>query len=148
MRFAIFATILASSFYAIAATADTLAPRDQTSDSTSTMTSQAVAQDCVGDQITMNLCASEKYKAAATELDSYYQKRIAKLKDTYAAAYLRKAQNNWAKFAALDCKYQASSWEGGSGWPYIYYSCMTVHASRRILNFQSYDECTENGCPN
>jgi uncharacterized protein YecT (DUF1311 family) len=147
MRLFTFATVV-TAIMAVMASPETSALDEPAAGSTSSHAVPTVLADCTQDtQVAMNQCAYVHYDRAAKELDTLYQVQLKKLVDGDSYKELKAAQSAWSTFAALNCKYQAGTWEGGSGWPYIYYTCMATQVHARSSEMQSFVDCTQNGCP-
>jgi uncharacterized protein YecT (DUF1311 family) len=115
-------------------------------------TPAAFAVDCdnAADQATMNQCAAQQNKAADKELNALYQQITTRLKSNPdGKKLLIGAQRSWIAFRNAECKFSASSVEGGSVYPLIYSNCVTGLTKARVETFKNYLKCQEGdmSCP-
>lgn len=115
-------------------------------------TPAAFAVDCdnAADQATMNQCAAQQNKAADKELNALYQQITTRLKSNPdGKKLLIGAQRSWIAFRDAECKFSASSVEGGSVYPLIYSNCVTGLTKARVETFKNYLKCQEGdmSCP-
>ena len=115
-------------------------------------TQAAFAVDCdnAADQATMNQCAAQQNKAADKELNALYQQITTRLKSNPdGKKLLIGAQRSWIAFRDAECKFSASSVEGGSVYPLIYSNCVTGLTKARVETFKNYLKCQEGdmSCP-
>jgi len=115
-------------------------------------TPAAFAVDCdnAADQATMNQCAAQQNKAADKELNALYQQITTRLKSNPdGQKLLIGAQRSWIAFRDAECKFSASSVEGGSVYPLIYSNCVTGLTKARVETFKNYLKCQEGdmSCP-
>lgn len=90
------------------------------------------AQDCKNPQtqIAMNICSQEEYEREGIRLNKNYKELVAKL-DTSRRTQLKEVQLAWIKFRDLQCKYDASLYEGGSMQPLIQANCLLYITKQR-----------------
>ena len=115
-------------------------------------TPAAFAVDCdnAADQATMNQCAAQQNKAADKELNALYQQITTRLKSNPdGKKLLIGAQRSWIAFRDAECKFSASSVEGGSVYPLVYSNCVTGLTKARVETFKNYLKCQEGdmSCP-
>ena len=115
-------------------------------------TPAAFAVDCdnAADQATMNQCAAQQNKAADKELNALYQQITTRLKSSPdGKKLLIGAQRSWIAFRDAECKFSASTVEGGSVYPLIYSNCVTGLTKARVETFKNYLKCQEGdmSCP-
>lgn len=111
----------------------------------------ARAQDCP-DQSQMGLdqCAGAAYKKTDTKLNAVYGQIVARLKgDADTKAKLVTAQKAWIAFRDIECKFLASSAEGGSIYPMLVTQCLDGLAQKRIEELGALLTCEEGdmSCP-
>lgn len=81
-------------------------------------------------QFEMNQEAGREYEKKDKELNVLYKKLIAKLDETERNLFIQ-AQQAWLKFRDSHCKYEASSYEGGSMQPMVRYYCLAELTAAR-----------------
>ena len=81
------------------------------------------ACDPAGNQMQMNACAVRDYRAADAQLNLRYRALISSLANAQVAR-LRQQQRAWLRERDPSCKREAQSFEGGSAWPLMFYSCL------------------------
>jgi uncharacterized protein YecT (DUF1311 family) len=86
-------------------------------------------------QAEMNNTAIEDYNKIDIKLNKLY-KQILKLLESPEKELFVQAQRDWIKFKESQCRYQASSEEGGSIQPLIKYVCLTELTDSRIKDFE------------
>ena len=89
------------------------------------------------------------YHAAAADikLNAVYQQLLKKLQGTRGKERLPKAQRAWLAFRDVNCKFEASSWEGGTGHDITLSSCETNMTQQRTIELENYLRCDDAGCP-
>lgn len=108
------------------------------------------SKDC-GDlttQYDMNQCALKEYQIADRELNRLYNAYRARLNDSQKRE-IRDIQRTWAKFRDLSCEFESSSVQGGSAYPFVFQSCLTLMTHERIVQLESLANCEEGdlACP-
>lgn len=89
---------------------------------------------CPGEtQMEMNECAGAAYEKADKRLNQVYRK----LEKTPELVASEKA---WIAFRDAECKYQASSVEGGSMQPMVYANCLQSLTEDRIKQLEQASE--------
>jgi uncharacterized protein YecT (DUF1311 family) len=108
----------------------------------------AQAEDCDGNQASMNQCATQQYAALDAELNKQYQAQMAYLKTPAKRAALQEAQQKWIVFRNADCLYQVGKpQDAGSIWPLAQAQCLSAHTQVRIEQLKAYTACHQEGCP-
>jgi uncharacterized protein YecT (DUF1311 family) len=82
-------------------------------------------------QVEMNTCASERAQAADKRLAAL----VAELDpdvESRGAESLASIQRRWVELRDLDCKWEQSSFRGGSIAPMLYANCLSDHTEQRI----------------
>lgn len=106
------------------------------------------ARDCQKDQLSLNICASEKFERADAELNRLYQEQMSYLSSPVRRAALRNAQAAWIAFRDKDCLYQRGPQEDrGSMDAQINADCRYMHTQKRLQDLRKYLACRQNGCP-
>lgn len=83
-------------------------------------------------QMEINQQAANDYKKADLELNKVYKQLLLMTKDQKKKELLVKAQRAWINYKEAHCKYEESSYEGGSIQPTIYYTCLQEVTEERI----------------
>ncbi len=93
---------------------------------------RATAADspCEGAQNEMNQCAQDRATAADQRLQKYQAALLQNL--TGQKDKIEAAQKDWQNYAQKYCELTASDFEGGSGWPFLYFSCLEKRTQSRI----------------
>jgi len=75
--------------------------------------------------VELRYCMNISYEKVDNELNELYQKLVADLKqkDSERLPLLREAQRSWIKFRDDWCRYEDSSFEGGTAQPLINLGC-------------------------
>ncbi len=112
----------------------------------------ACAADCAKaeDQMTLNICADQSFKAADATLNTLYRQVAQRLKsDTATGKLLVAAQRAWVGFRDAECTFAASGVSGGSIYPMIYGNCAEGLTRKRIADLKAYLACKEGdmSCP-
>ncbi len=110
----------------------------------------AQACDANADQMTLNQCADEDYRAADAELNERYRAVVTRLADSPDAKnLLTVAQRAWIEFRNGECAFVASSVEGGSIHPMIASGCLAEMTRARSAELKGFLECEEGdlSCP-
>lgn len=95
----------------------------------------------------MRQCSSYHAVAADIKLNTIYQQLLRKLQGTHGKERLPKAQRAWLAFRDLNCAFEASSWEGGTGHGITVSSCQTTMTEQRTTELENYLRCDAAGCP-
>jgi len=120
---------------------------------TATATETAAEADCMQtarSQSAMNGCAHRQYAEADARLNARYRELISQLSDNTAhRQMLVEAQRRWIDFRDAECRFNASSVEGGSAQPMVYSLCLTDVTARRSSELGAYLKCEEGdlSCP-
>jgi uncharacterized protein YecT (DUF1311 family) len=114
---------------------------------------QARADACMDkavSQSAMNECAGKSYEASNAALNKLYQQIVQRLHDDDATKKLLvSAQRAWLSFRDAECKFSASSVEGGTAYPMAQALCFDGLTSKRVDDLKSYLACKEGeiNCP-
>jgi uncharacterized protein YecT (DUF1311 family) len=110
---------------------------------------QEALSDCHKNQLTENICASEKAEIADKKLNRVYQEQYNRLNEKNDKARFQASQRAWLKYRDTSCLYEArgSREEGGSKFPMEYSMCLEKITKQRIGEIESYLRCNYNGCP-
>lgn len=102
-----------------------------------------------GTQTEMNICASEAYQKANTQMWQLYQKKMDYLRSDYSRARLKEAQRLWMQYRDASCLYENGlEQDAGTMWKQRQLDCMTDHTKRRSGILKSYVSCTKDeDCP-
>lgn len=105
---------------------------------------QPVSCDNATTQAEMNQCSHEAYQATDAELNTTYEKLMARLqKDPARAENLRKAQRAWIGFRDAECGFVSAGTTGGSAQPLVTAQCLEQQTRRRVETLESYMQCEE-----
>lgn len=99
-----------------------------------------------GVTFSMRICASFHFIAADLELNDTYQALLKRLSKS-SKDKLVKAQRAWVTFRDLNCEFDSSGWEGGSGQPIIFSSCRQTVTEARTKELTEYLKCNDPECP-
>ena len=97
---------------------------------TATTLQATAATPCAGDQNQMNQCAEDNYKLAEQKLQKYQAALVKGL--TGQKDKIEAAQKDWQNYAQKYCELTASDFEGGSGWPALYFACLEKRTQARL----------------
>jgi uncharacterized protein YecT (DUF1311 family) len=105
--------------------------------------------DCGENQLSANMCASFAAAETDKQLNELYQQLYQQLTEKSNKKRLLAAQRAWLKYRDANCLYEAqgSVEEGGSKSPMEYDHCVERLTKQRIVEIESFLECTVNGCP-
>ena len=87
-------------------------------------------------QLEMNQDAQAEYVKADAELNRTY-KQLVVLLDKKEKQLLVKAQKNWILFRDTHCRFEISTYEGGSIQPLIWSNCLTECTNVRIADLKA-----------
>ena len=87
-------------------------------------------------QSEMNHDAQAEYVKADAELNRTY-KQLTALLDKKEKQLLIKAQKNWILFRDTHCRFEISTYEGGSIQPLIWSNCLTECTNARIADLKA-----------
>jgi len=107
---------------------------------------EAATTGCEADMSSMNLCAEYQFVLVDQSMNDIYKRVLA----SYAArpaSLLAKGQRAWLGYRDRACTFESSGLEGGSAHGYSALRCMSEKTTTRAKELQSYEACTEGGCP-
>jgi uncharacterized protein YecT (DUF1311 family) len=109
----------------------------------------ASAKDCAEalTQVEINQCSQEAFQKADAELNSKYREIVKRLDGAGGSELFREAQRAWLPFRDAECKFSASTYEGGSMQPMALSTCLEELTKKRIADFEKYLTCGEGECP-
>ena len=114
------------------------------------LSSQALADDCANanNQIEMNTCAAEQFKAADAKLNDTYQNALKRAAPAQRDL-LKKAQVAWITLRDADCALISSGAAGGSVQSMISSQCLMDKTNEREAFLASLLQCEEGdlSCP-
>ena len=84
-----------------------------------------------GSQAEMNQNAADEYELWDKELNVAY-KEVYKSLNAAKQKELKKSERNWIRKKEKQARKDASDWEGGSGYPCVYYGSLTSLTKKRI----------------
>ncbi|GEM_PF-5703945 len=87
-------------------------------------------------QAGLSQCAIEDADAADAELNSVYN-QVIKIRGD-AKPQIVSAQKAWLSYRDKECLAQAADWQGGSGYPMIYNSCLADLTKERTKILHTY----------
>jgi uncharacterized protein YecT (DUF1311 family) len=99
---------------------------------------EVVGCDPEGNQLQLNICATEALEVADTELNKTYNTTLARLTNEQQKMLWRE-QRSWLKWRDSRCKESTKVDEGGSIWPLEFKYCLrslTEHRTKELS--QSY----------
>ena len=101
-------------------------------------------------QMELDVCADQEFKAADTALNRSYseiQKRLAD--DADGKKRLTVAQKAWIGFRDAECDFQTFNSKDGSIYPMIVSECLTAMTKKRTEELKVYLNCEEGdlSCP-
>ena len=106
--------------------------------STSTSLANDTKPNCLEPQtqFELNYCSNENYKKSDNKLSKLYKNLMLKISEDRKVLLL-KSQKDWSKFKESHCKYIASTYEGGSIYPLIYFNCLESVTTDRIKQIEN-----------
>jgi uncharacterized protein YecT (DUF1311 family) len=126
----------------------TVAAIAQTTNSTSAEVIASLETGCEsGVTSYMRQCFFYHAIAADIKLNTVYQLLLTKLSGTRGKDRLPKAQAAWLAFRTLNCEFDASSWEGGTGHGITVSTCQLTMTEARTRELENYLACDATGCP-
>ena len=87
-------------------------------------------------QSEMNAYAEEHYKKVDSELNLVYQQLI-KLQNGERKKSLIEIEKTWIKYRDMHCRFAAATYEGGSIYPVIYYTCLEEMTEKRFAELKA-----------
>ncbi|MFM2224162.1 MAG: hypothetical protein RJA07_364 [Bacteroidota bacterium] len=87
-------------------------------------------------QSEMNANAESHYKKVDSELNSVYQ-QLMKLQDGERKKGLIEIEKLWLKYRDMHCKFASATYELGSIYPVIYYTCLEEMTEKRIAELKN-----------
>lgn len=96
--------------------------------------------NCAGNQIQMNMCASQYLKGDEAALDDVYQKLLSDTPDDKHKALLEQSHKAWMAYRNAQCALLADQFRGGSLAPWIEIMCRANLTQVRIFELTSEDQ--------
>lgn len=101
-----------------------------------------------GVQFYMNICMLYHFYEVDWSLNDNYRELMRRLTSPTARADLKAAQRAWITYRDLHCKFDTSSWEGGSFRSSAISVCRQSMTEQRTKEFEAYLNCKDSpDCP-
>lgn len=101
-----------------------------------------------GGQIDMNSCAHDAKLKTEKVMNDLLSQQLGRLTKPGTITRLKAAQEDWEKYRAASCLYEAGQREEtGTMWPMAQDMCLSNFAQQRSEVLKTYLACTQNGCP-
>jgi uncharacterized protein YecT (DUF1311 family) len=92
-------------------------------------------------------CALAEYKALDAQLNNFYRRQLALLKDSADEKRLLDAQRAWLRYVEADCLYEVGTpQEAESNWAFGSNVCKSAHLKQRIEKLKAYLLCESEEC--
>jgi len=105
--------------------------------------------ECQENQAAFNQCGKEYFEFYDAELNRLYNAKMSLLSgEEKHKQNLKNAQLAWIKFRDADCRYITGSPDEphGSGWDWLYYSCLGDRTKERAYRLGKYLGCDGYEC--
>ena len=109
------------------------------------LSTPAFALDCktASDQVSLNQCVGQDFKAADADLNAVYGQVAGRLSDAPdVKSLLTAAQRSWVAFRDAECAFRSSGSEGGSIHPMVVLGCRTTLTRKRVADLKAYLSCS------
>lgn len=108
---------------------------------------EEIGKGCDGTTGDMAICAAYAYHAADVALTEKYRELYVRLEEPTAQEDLQRAQAAWSEYRDAQCRFDTTSWTGGSFRRIFIAICRQSMAEQRLKELAEYLACQSEDCP-